>query len=79
MYVWCDPASNPVSVFSRWQWIGRLKQPDGGFRVCEGGEEDVRYVEFLGRSRSSIPSFNARSDMSLMQWRILRYDSYLAT
>ncbi|KAJ5772923.1 hypothetical protein N7457_007819 [Penicillium paradoxum] len=26
----------------RWQWLGRLKQPDGGFRVCEGGEEDVR-------------------------------------
>lgn len=25
-----------------WQWLGRLKQPDGGFRVCEGGEEDVR-------------------------------------
>jgi protein farnesyltransferase subunit beta len=26
----------------RWQWLGRLKQADGGFRVCEGGEEDVR-------------------------------------
>lgn len=25
-----------------WQWLGRLKQADGGFRVCEGGEEDVR-------------------------------------
>ncbi|KAJ5584249.1 uncharacterized protein N7459_004049 [Penicillium hispanicum] len=25
-----------------WRWLGRLKQPDGGFRVCEGGEEDVR-------------------------------------
>lgn len=25
-----------------WIWLGRLKQPDGGFQVCEGGEEDVR-------------------------------------
>ncbi|KAJ5596463.1 hypothetical protein N7450_002921 [Penicillium hetheringtonii] len=25
-----------------WQWLGNLKQSDGGFRVCEGGEEDVR-------------------------------------
>ncbi|EIT80880.1 beta subunit of farnesyltransferase [Aspergillus oryzae 100-8] len=25
-----------------WRWLGRLKQPDGGFRVSEGGEEDVR-------------------------------------
>ena len=27
----------------RWKWLGNLKQPDGGFTVCEGGEEDVRY------------------------------------
>lgn len=32
-------ASDP---FPRWQWLGRLKEADGGFRVCEGGEEDVR-------------------------------------
>ncbi|KAH8428245.1 CAAX farnesyltransferase subunit beta RAM1 [Aspergillus melleus] len=25
-----------------WRWLGKLKQADGGFRVCEGGEEDVR-------------------------------------
>ncbi|EYE99877.1 CAAX farnesyltransferase subunit beta RAM1 [Aspergillus ruber CBS 135680] len=25
-----------------WSWLGRLKQPDGGFRICENGEEDVR-------------------------------------
>lgn len=25
-----------------WHWLGRLKQPDGGFCVCEDGEEDVR-------------------------------------
>lgn len=27
---------------SMWHWLGRLKQPDGGFRLCEGGEEDTR-------------------------------------
>ncbi|KAL4872920.1 hypothetical protein BDV12DRAFT_113429 [Aspergillus spectabilis] len=25
-----------------WKWLGKLKQPDGGIRVCQGGEEDVR-------------------------------------
>ncbi|PKY02673.1 CaaX farnesyltransferase beta subunit Ram1 [Aspergillus campestris IBT 28561] len=25
-----------------WRWLGRLKQGDGGFTMCEGGEEDVR-------------------------------------
>ncbi|KAH0845608.1 Protein farnesyltransferase subunit beta [Fonsecaea pedrosoi] len=25
-----------------WHWLGRLKQTDGGFRICEGGEEDTR-------------------------------------
>lgn len=27
---------------SLWRWLGNLKQPDGGFRLCEGGEEDTR-------------------------------------
>lgn len=31
---------------SMWEWLGRLKSPDGGFRVCEGGEEDARYAQF---------------------------------
>jgi len=26
-----------------WKWLGALKQPDGGFRMSIGGEEDVRY------------------------------------
>ena len=25
-----------------WHWLGRLKQSDGGFQICEGGEEDTR-------------------------------------
>ena len=32
-----------VSSVHRWRWLGELKQSDGGFRVCVGGEEDVRY------------------------------------
>ena len=27
----------------RWRWLGEVKQNDGGFRMCVGGEEDVRY------------------------------------
>lgn len=27
-----------------WKWLCSLKQPDGGFQVCLGGEEDIRYV-----------------------------------
>ncbi|RMZ82773.1 hypothetical protein DV738_g1494, partial [Chaetothyriales sp. CBS 135597] len=25
-----------------WHWLGILKQSDGGFQICQGGEEDVR-------------------------------------
>ncbi|RMD44458.1 hypothetical protein DV735_g611, partial [Chaetothyriales sp. CBS 134920] len=25
-----------------WHWLGILKQSDGGFQICRGGEEDVR-------------------------------------
>ncbi|KUJ21780.1 CaaX farnesyltransferase-like protein beta subunit Ram1 [Mollisia scopiformis] len=25
-----------------WKWLGALKQPDGGFQMCVGGEEDIR-------------------------------------
>lgn len=25
-----------------WRWLCSLKQPDGGFQVCLGGEEDIR-------------------------------------
>ncbi|KAJ6032709.1 hypothetical protein N7540_003441 [Penicillium herquei] len=37
-----EDAFSLIDRQSVWQWLGRLKQPDGGFRVCEGGEEDVR-------------------------------------
>ncbi|OQD81166.1 hypothetical protein PENANT_c029G03136 [Penicillium antarcticum] len=37
-----EEAFGLVDRHAMWQWLGRLKQADGGFRVCEGGEEDVR-------------------------------------
>lgn len=37
-----DDAYSLVDRKAMWGWLGRLKQPDGGFRVCEDGEEDVR-------------------------------------
>jgi protein farnesyltransferase subunit beta len=27
-----------------WRWLCSLKQPDGGFQMALGGEEDVRYA-----------------------------------
>jgi protein farnesyltransferase subunit beta len=27
---------------SMWKWLGALKQPDGGFQMSVGGEEDIR-------------------------------------
>ena len=50
-----------------WQWLGRLKQPDGGFQVCEGGEEDVRgaycalvIISLLNLPRDLPPNAPAR-------------------
>lgn len=31
----------------RWQWLGSLKQPQGDFEMCAGGERDVRYVTLI--------------------------------
>lgn len=41
-----------------WQWLGRLKQTNGGFRVCEDGEEDVRgaYCALVAVSLLDLPS-----------------------
>ena len=40
-----------------WEWLGRLKQADGGFQVCEGGEEDVRgaYCALVAISLFNLP------------------------
>lgn len=40
-----------------WHWLGRLKQVDGGFQICEGGEEDVRgaYCALIAISLLNLP------------------------
>src|SRR5882757_4217087 len=40
-----------------WRWLGRLKQVDGGFQICEGGEEDVRgaYCALVAISLLNLP------------------------
>ncbi|KAL2002027.1 hypothetical protein VTN02DRAFT_780 [Thermoascus thermophilus] len=37
-----EDAFKLVDRRAMWTWLGDLKQPDGGFQVCAGGEEDVR-------------------------------------
>lgn len=37
-----DEAYGIVDRVAMWRWLGQLKQADGGFRVCDDGEEDVR-------------------------------------
>ncbi len=39
-----------------WRWLCSLKQPDGGFQVCLGGEEDIRYVCWLSGRLPSAPA-----------------------
>jgi protein farnesyltransferase subunit beta len=46
-----------VNRKSMWHWLGRLKQPDGGFRICEDGEEDTRgaYCALVAISLLDLP------------------------
>jgi protein farnesyltransferase subunit beta len=37
-----DDTYSMIDRKAMWHWLGRLKQPDGGFLICEGGEEDTR-------------------------------------
>ncbi|CAG9943834.1 unnamed protein product [Clonostachys rosea f. rosea IK726] len=37
-----DDAFEVVDRKSMWRWLGSLKQPNGGFQMAVGGEEDVR-------------------------------------
>lgn len=39
-----EEAYEVVDRKAMWRWLGTLKQPDGGFQVCLGGEEDIRCV-----------------------------------
>jgi protein farnesyltransferase subunit beta len=44
-----DDAYELVDREAMWRWLCSLKQPDGGFQVCLGGEEDIRYVQSADR------------------------------
>ncbi|KAK4103203.1 terpenoid cyclases/Protein prenyltransferase [Parathielavia hyrcaniae] len=37
-----DDAYEVADREAMWRWLCSLKQPDGGFQVCLGGEEDIR-------------------------------------
>ncbi|KAL2259773.1 hypothetical protein VTK26DRAFT_6433 [Humicola hyalothermophila] len=37
-----EEAFEVVDRKAMWRWLNTLKQPDGGFQVCLGGEEDIR-------------------------------------
>jgi protein farnesyltransferase subunit beta len=37
-----EEAYEVVDRKAMWKWLGSLKQPDGGFQVFVGGEEDIR-------------------------------------
>lgn len=52
-----EEAYTLVDRAALWHWLGRLKQPDGGFRVCEDGEEDVRgaYCALVAISLLDLP------------------------
>lgn len=37
-----EEALDVIDRKAMWKWLSALKQPDGGFQLCLGGEEDVR-------------------------------------
>lgn len=37
-----EEAYEVIDRRAMWKWLCSLKQPDGGFQVCLGGEEDIR-------------------------------------
>jgi protein farnesyltransferase subunit beta len=53
-----DETSDIIHRETMWHWLGRLKQPDGGFQICEGGEEDTRgaYCALLIISLLDLPT-----------------------
>ncbi|KZF19217.1 hypothetical protein L228DRAFT_271467 [Xylona heveae TC161] len=52
-----DEALNLIDRKAMWRWLGDLKQRDGGFQVCVGGEEDVRgaYCSMVIASLLNLP------------------------
>ncbi|RPB28749.1 terpenoid cyclases/Protein prenyltransferase [Terfezia boudieri ATCC MYA-4762] len=52
-----------------WKWLSSLKQVDGGFCVCDGGEEDVRgvYCAFTLISLLGLPTELAPNDVTRLK------------
>ncbi|KAK7899896.1 CAAX farnesyltransferase (FTase) subunit beta [Exophiala xenobiotica] len=52
-----EEAYSLIDRKTMWHWLGRLKQADGGFQICEGGEEDVRgaYCALVAISLLNLP------------------------
>ncbi|KAI9741277.1 MAG: CAAX farnesyltransferase (FTase) subunit beta [Cirrosporium novae-zelandiae] len=52
-----ENALNLIDRKKLWHWLGELKQPNGGFQVCIGGEEDVRgaYCSMVMISLLNLP------------------------
>ncbi|KAL6252344.1 CAAX farnesyltransferase (FTase) subunit beta [Rhinocladiella similis] len=52
-----EEAYSLIDRKAMWHWLGRLKEKDGGFRICEDGEEDVRgaYCALVALSLLSLP------------------------
>jgi protein farnesyltransferase subunit beta len=53
-----EAAYSLIDRENMWSWLGRLKQANGGFQVCEGGEVDVRgaYCAMVTISLLNLPS-----------------------
>lgn len=52
-----EQAYSLIDRRAMWHWLGQLKQPSGGFRVCLDGEEDTRgaYCAFVALTLFNLP------------------------
>jgi protein farnesyltransferase subunit beta len=55
-----EDAYDVVDRKNMWKWLCTLKQPDGGFQMAVGGEEDVRYAGPVPILPSSPPPLLVR-------------------
>lgn len=68
-----EEAYEVIDRRSLWRWLCSLKQPDGGFQMAIGGEEDVRYA-----CRADPRRQEADADESLFQRSLLRSRHHFA-
>ncbi|KAF2400939.1 terpenoid cyclases/Protein prenyltransferase [Trichodelitschia bisporula] len=62
-------ALNLINRKTLWHWLGHMKQGDGGFTMCEGGEKDIRgaycamtVISLLNLPNELPPEAPARAD-----------------